>query len=210
MISSVVGIAQGLIGGGARRRLQREKQAEYNNLREQYNAQDTSNLWDGMENTAEDLTVNLQAANFQAEQNQQSGANALDALNRAAGGAGIAALSRSLLNQQANNNRLASIDIGKQEQANQMATVNQASQIQNARIQGDYQQRAAQNEILTTEMGMVGKELAAANAARQQATNQLVSGIGGVAGGLVGGGILGDSEFGQMAQKAMEFGQKTV
>ena len=83
---------------------------------------DTSNLYANQENAYEDLTVNQQAAQFQAQQNQASQANIKSSMAGAAGGGGIAALAQTMANQSAQQNAAASASIAQQESANQMAT----------------------------------------------------------------------------------------
>lgn len=204
MIESIVGIGQGLIGGAARRQTQRDKQSQFDKLKSEYAMQDISNVYSGMQNTMEDLTVNTQAAEFQSEMNQQSLSNIMNSQNRAAGGSGIAALAIAMANKQVQGNRNISTDIGRQEQMNQMSERQEASRLQNLERQGEIMSRQAQSEILGTQLGMAGEELVAANQARQNATSQLIGGIGGVAGALAGGGV-----FGEKLQKVAQFGQKT-
>ena len=71
------------------------------------------NLYEGMENPYEDLTVNMRAAEFQAEQGAQQRANILSALRGAAGGSGIAGLAQSLANQGAVQAQQISANIGQ-------------------------------------------------------------------------------------------------
>lgn len=195
MIGKVIGglanVTQSLIGGGARRREQRQAQQEMNFRKAEFENLDTSNVYANMENTMEDLTVNTQAADFQAQQNQQSLSNTLNSLQGAAGGSGIAALAQSLANQQANNNQAAAVSIGQQEQANQMAERGQASRLQVAEAEGELDSRKAENEKVSTLLGMSQQRLGAANEARQQAQNQLFSGITSTVGAIAEGGISG-------------------
>ena len=100
LISSGLSIAGGLIGAGKRKREMRKAQQEYNRRKRQYEDLDTSNVYANMENTMEDLTVNQQAAQFQAEQEQQGLSNIMGQMQGAAGGSGIAALAQSLAGQQ--------------------------------------------------------------------------------------------------------------
>ena len=88
------------------------------------------NLYEGMENPYEDLTVNMRAAEFQAEQATQQRANILSALRGAAGGSGIASLAQSLANQGAIQGQQISASIGQQEAANQRLAAQGAAQIQ--------------------------------------------------------------------------------
>ena len=97
---------------------------------------DMQNQFVGMENTMEDLTVNQQQAQFQAQQFAQSQANIMEGLRGAAGGSGIAALASSLARQGALASQQASASIGQQEAANQMASAQRAGQIQEMERRG--------------------------------------------------------------------------
>lgn len=194
MIGQVVGgltsIASGIIGSGKRKREARAAAAELARRKAQYEDLDTSNVYTNMENVYEDLTVNQQAAQFQAEQEQQGLANIMGQMQGAAGGSGIAALAQSLAGQQSQNLRRASADIGRQEQANQMAERQQAGNLQLYERKGELISRDAEKDKVETLMGMAQQRSAAAEQARQDATSAIVGGIGGVVGGaasIVGG-----------------------
>ena len=188
MIGQVVGgltsIASGIIGSGKRRKEAREAAAELARRKGQYEDLDTSNVYQNMENTMEDLTVNQQAAQFQAEQEQQGLSNIMGQMQGAAGGSGIAALAQSLAGQQSQNLRRASVDIGKQEQANQMAERQQAGNLQLYERKGELISRDAEKDKVSTLMGMAQQRSAAANQAKQDATNAIVGGIGSTVGGV--------------------------
>jgi len=192
IVGGLTGIASGIIGSRKRKKEQRAAQAEMNKRKAQFEMLDTSNVYTNMQNTMEDLTVNQQAAQFQAEQEQQGLANIMGNLQGAAGGSGIAALAQSLAGQQSQNMRRASADIGRQEQANQMAERQQAANIQLYERKGELISRDAERDKVSTLLGMSQQRLAAANQARQDATNALVGGIGNVVGGV--GGALGSTE----------------
>lgn len=100
------------------------------------------NLYEGMENPYEDLTVNMRAAEFQAEQGAQQRANILSALRGAAGGSGIAGLAQSLANQGAVQAQQISANIGQQEAANQRLAAQGAAQIQQMERAGAERARA--------------------------------------------------------------------
>jgi hypothetical protein len=180
IVGGLTGIAGGIIGSGARKREQRRAQEEFNRRKDQYENLDTSNVYQNMQNTMEDLTVNQQAANFQAQQQQQGLANTMNSMNAAAGGSGIAALAQSLANQQAQNLQSASADIGRQESQNQMAAAQEAGRLQLYEAKGELISRDAEQEKVETLMGMSQQDLAAANQARQQATNSIMGGVGGL------------------------------
>lgn len=191
IVGGLTGIAGGIIGSGARKREQRRAQEEFNRRKDQYENLDTSNVYQNMQNTMEDLTVNQQAANFQAQQQQQGLANTMNSMSGAAGGSGIAALAQSLANQQAQNLQAASADIGRQESQNQMAAAQEAGRLQLYEAKGELISRDAEQEKVETLMGMSQQDLAAANQARQQATNSIMGGVGGLlsaGAGLIGGG----------------------
>ena len=190
VIGGLTGIASGIIGSRKRKREQRKAQREFDQRKAAFEMQDTSNVYKNMENVMEDLTVNQQAAQFQAEQEQQGLSNIMGQMSGAAGGSGIAALAQSLAGQQSQNLRRASADIGRQEQANQMAERQQAGNIQLYERKGELISRDAENEKQSTLLGMSQQRLAAANQARQDATNSIVGGVGNLIGagaGIVGG-----------------------
>ena len=123
VVSGLTGIAGGMIGSGKRKREQKAAQAEFNRNKARMEGADTSNLAKNMENTMEDLTVNTQAAEFQAQQQASGFANTMDNLSGAAGGSGIAALAQSLAGAQSNAAMQSSADIGRQEASNQALNV---------------------------------------------------------------------------------------
>ena len=196
VIGGLTGIASGIIGSRKRKREQRKAQREFDQRKAAFEMQDTSNVYKNMENTMEDLTVNQQAAQFQAEQEQQGLSNIMGQMSGAAGGSGIAALAQSLAGQQSQNLRRASADIGRQEQANQMAERQQAGNIQLYERKGELISRDAENEKQSTLLGMSQQRLAAANQARQDATNSIVGGVGNLigAGASIVGGLPGVSD----------------
>ena len=188
MVGQVVGgltsIASGIIGSKKRKSEARAAAAELAQRKDQYQMLDTSNVYQNMENTMEDLTVNQQAAQFQSEQEQQGLSNIMGNMQGAAGGSGIAALAQSLAGQQSQNLRRASVDIGKQEQSNQMAERTQAGNLQLYEKKGELISRDAEKDKVSTLMGMAQQRSAAANQAKQDATNAIVGGIGSTVGGV--------------------------
>ena len=79
-------LGSSFIGRGERRREQRLADAEFSAAKRRMENLDTSNVYAGLQNTMEDLTVNTQAADFAAQQQQQSLANTMGAMQGAAGG----------------------------------------------------------------------------------------------------------------------------
>ena len=194
IVGGLTGMASGIIGGKKRRREQANAQNEFNANKASFENLDTSNVYTNMENTMEDLTVNQGAANFAAEQSNQGLANTMNTMSGAAGGSGIAAMAQALAGQQQGQTRQASLDIGKQEQANQAAERQQAGNLQLYEKKGELISRDAENEKASTLLGMSQQRLGAANQARQEATNAIVGGVGSLAGGVLGGkadGVIG-------------------
>jgi primosomal protein N'' len=191
VVSGLTGIAGGMIGSGKRKKEQAEAQAEFNRNKARMEGADTSNLAKNMENTMEDLTVNTQAAEFQAQQQAGGFANTMDKLSTAAGGSGIAALAQSLAGAQSQAAQSASADIGRQESQNQMAERQMAGQLQNQELQGEYASRAAEKDKVDTMLGMSQQRLGAANAARDAATQSILGGVGSLVGGAASAGAAG-------------------
>jgi len=193
VVSGLTGIASGIIGSKGRKKEQAAAQAEFNRNKARMEGADTSNLNKNMENTMEDLTVNTQAAEFQAQQQAGGFANTMDKLSSAAGGSGIAALAQSMAGAQSNAAQAASADIGRQEAGNQRAERQMAGQLQQQEIQGEYASRAAEKDKVDTMLGMSQQRLGAANEARDAATGAILGGVGSMIGGAAsfgaGGGM---------------------
>ena len=92
-----------------------------------------------MENVYEDLTVNQQQAQFQAQQNQQSQANILDALR--SGGQFNAGNIQALANQAQTATQRASASIGQQEAENKRMAAQGGMRIQSMEREGRLQQQ---------------------------------------------------------------------
>lgn len=192
-VGGIANIAGSLIGGRARRREQAAARAQLNQRMSEYENMQFTNPYANLQNTMEDLTVNQQQAQFLAQQQQQGLANTMGALQGAAGGSGIAGLAQAMANQQAQNLQAASASIGQQEAANQAAAAQQAAQNQMMAAQGEVRLEDIERGRTETLLGMSQQRLATADAARQQATSQLLGGITGVAGaGLMMAGASGE------------------
>lgn len=191
-VSAVGGITGGLIGGGKRRREQEAAEAEFNSMKSRYQALDTSNPYKNVTNTFEDLTVNTQAAEFAAQQADQSRANILGDLSASAGGGGIAALAQSLANQQMQAAQSAAASIGQQEQRNQMLAAQGEQKMQLMRGQGEYLSQQMEMKKSGDLLQMAAGRKAAADQARQDALNTAIGGVTGagqiLAMGAGGGG----------------------
>ena len=195
IVGGLTGIASGIIGSRGRKKEQRAAQKEFNQNKMNFQMEDTSNVYDGMQNTMEDLTVNQQAAQFQAENEQQGLQNIMSNMSGAAGGSGIAGMVQAMANQQTKNLRSSSADIGRQEQSNQMAERQQAGNLDLYKRKGELISRDAEGEKNSTLLGMSQARLGAANQAKQDATNAIVGGVGDI-GGAVLGGMAGGMPFG--------------
>ena len=189
VISGGVDIANSIIGSQRRKAEQQQAQGLYDSSMRDFRNLDTSNPYANMENTMEDLTVNRQAADFTAQQQNQGLSNIMGSMKQAAGGSGVAALAQSLANQQSQNAQAASASIGQQEASNQAAAAQQAGANQKMSREGDYLSQQMERGQTETELGMAQGRLGAANQARIDATQSLVSGIGQVAGGIASGPI---------------------
>lgn len=194
------GIIQGLVGRGARKDAQINAQKEYDDMLADYKNLDTSNLYANvqnkyanLENTMEDLTVNQQQAQFQAQQGAQSRANIMQGLRGAAGSSGIAGLAQAMANQGQLQNQQASASIGMQESRNQMASAQMAAKIQQMerggeaqaeamRLAGAEKSRSLEYQQTGTMLGMSQQRLASANNAIARADAALYGGIGSLVG----------------------------
>ena len=112
-------------GRNARIQEQKEANAELARRREEFDNITYTNPYADLENTFEDLTVNQQQAEFQAQQFAQSQANILEGLQGAAGGSGIAGLAQSLANQGQLAAQRSAASIGAAEAQNQRQAASQ-------------------------------------------------------------------------------------
>ena len=202
LLSGAISAAGAYDWGGKRANAEKEAQGEYDKMRDKFMGLETSNLYGdvsnpyaNMENTMEDLTVNQQQAQFQAQQNQQNQANVLGSMKKAAGSSGGAGLAQSILNQGAQQAQQASASIGMQESANQNAAASQAGQLQTMTRQGAWkadmtrragaeQEREAEKEKTNTLLGLSTQRLTTAKGAVQAGKEAMWGGIGDAVGGV--------------------------
>ena len=97
IIGGAAQVAGSLIGGGKRRREEKAAQAQQQGDIDAVRNFQFTNAFKGLENTAEDLTVNQQASNFQAQQTDQALAGGLDAIVASGGGGGAQAIANAAL-----------------------------------------------------------------------------------------------------------------
>lgn len=144
-----------------------------------------------VENPYEDLTVNLQEAEFIRDQQAQQAANTLANLRQASTGAGAAALATAMSRQGVANARRAAASIAEQERANQLRAASfQASE--DRRVSGLELQRI--QNLGSLYYGQAGAQqalLTAAEQTRDEATGEAISAgidlLGSIAGGVGGG-----------------------
>ena len=165
------------------------------------------------ENFAEDLTVNQQQAQFQAQQGAQQRSNIMETMRGAAGGSGIAGLAQAMAGQGQLQTQQISASIGQQEAANQAARVAGAQDVQRRRelqATGEAAVQQAESGREATLLGMEYGGLQAAQAGVQGAygaqqsaaamelervnankalTGQIIGGVVGAAGAVVGGAL---------------------
>jgi len=158
------------------------------------------NVYANLENPFENLTINQQAAQFQAEQTQQSQANILSAL-QGSGGFNAGNI-QALANQAQKGAQQAAAQIGRQESANQKLAAQQSAKNQALQAQGQLQvQKGAaalqqmeadrQATQLGMSMQMVGNAQDAI-AANKAMWGNIIGGVFEMAGNLSsGGGIKG-------------------
>ncbi len=147
---------------------QQEQQTRLDEEIEKYRAIEFENPYENIENPFEDLTINQQAAQFQAQQIQQQQANLLQGFRSAAGSSGIAGLAQVLANQGALQTQKASASIAQQEQANQRAAASADLRIQQLQGAGDAMVQQAESSRQATILGMNQSVMAGVNANYQQ------------------------------------------
>ena len=188
IIGGATQIVGSLIGGGKRRREQKLANAEFAQQKDAFQNTTFSNEFANLENTAEDLTVNQQASQFQGQQTDAALAQSMDAAIASGGAAGGAqAIAAAALQSKAG----ISADLARQESTNQAMRAEQAAKNQFTEAQGadDLQLRNYTKSQQLLNMASGRKN--AADAAREKATAGLISGIGSVVGGVATGGLSG-------------------
>ena len=197
--------ASSIIGGVQEKRRLRDEnklaQQQYEGMRDDIKSLEITNPYKDLnttfENTFEDMTVNQQQAQFEAQQGAQARANLLSNLQGAAGGSGIAGLAQAMANQQQVQGQQISASIGQQEAANQRLRAQGAQGVQ--RMEQQAQQQVAYGSYLR-EQGENERQmnLLQLKAGRQQAQrdfrgqmqaqkNAIMGGVG----DIVGAGLQG-------------------
>ena len=133
------------------------------------------NPYKDMENVFEDITVNQQQAQFQAEQGAQQRANILGSLREAAGASGIASLAQAMANQGQIQAQRISADIGKQEAMNQKLIAQGAQAADLAERKGSAMLQQMELDKQSTMLSMQFGQTAGSNQAYQQSlANQMM------------------------------------
>ncbi len=148
---------------------QKSQMALLEEQKQRYRDFEFTNPYAGMQNVFEDLTVNQEAARFQAERGAQQRANIMQTMQGAAGATGIASLAQALAGQGAMQARQISADITRQEQANQLAAAKGAQAVDLAQRQGEQMVQEAEMQRQATLLGIQFQGAAGAQASRQQA-----------------------------------------
>jgi len=150
------------------------EQEKLNKQKAEYKAMKFENPFSNMENVYEDLTVNQQQAEFQAQQGNQQRANIMQGLKGAAGGSGIAGLAQAMANQGQLQTQRISASIGMQESSNQLAATKGAGAVQIAERQGDQWLQQVEMNRQATLLGMQMGETSGSNLQSQNAqANQM-------------------------------------
>ena len=185
--------------GGKRKDAAIEAKGEYDAMRKKFEDReftnlygDVSNPYTNMQNTMEDLTVNQQQAQFEAQQGAQQRANIMQNLRGAAGASGVAGLAQAMAQQGALATQRASASIGAQESRLQFAKAQEASRLQTleregelkaqqARLKGAETARGLDYQKTSTLLGMAQQRTAAAKQAEAQAKAQQMEALGTIA-----------------------------
>jgi hypothetical protein len=203
-VSGIVGVVGSNINAGIAKdaaieaKKERDRQQDaLDKEKAAYKAMKFENPFSNMENVYEDLTVNQQQAQFQAQQGSQQRADIMQNMRGAAGSSGIAGLAQMLANQGQLQTQQISASIGAQESQNQIAAAKGAGAVQIAERQGDQWVQQAEMDRQATLLGMQMGQATGANQAYQQSqANQMnaeiaqtqawVDGVSGVASTAIG------------------------
>lgn len=169
------------IGAGSRNkqaRLEAEQaQARIDQQREMLKMLDTSNPYINLENSLEDVTVNLKQAEMQRDMLAQSQANTLDQLRQGAGTSGIAALATALAQRGDLQAQKIGAELGKQEMGINLAAAKQAQANQTAERQGEMMARQMEFGKIESQLGIDLQLLANQTALQAGLTDRRNTGI---------------------------------
>ena len=154
--------------------LQKEQQKALEEQKKEYKSMVFKNPFSNMENVFEDITLNQQQAQFEAQQGAQQRANIMQAFRGSAGASGIAGLAQAMASQGQIQTARISASIGAQETRNQALIAKGAQAVQTAERQGAQWVQQSEMDRQATLLGMQMGEATGANLAHQQAqANQM-------------------------------------
>ena len=153
------------------RKLLEEQKARYRQF-------EFKNPYADMQNTFEDMTVDMRAADFQRQQGEQQRANILQALRGAAGTSGIASLAQSMAMQGQLQSQQIAANIAQQERQNAIMAAKMAGQIDMTERGGAAMVQSAEMGRQSTLLGIEYGGMAGANAGVQAAYANQMSGFG--------------------------------
>ena len=188
-IGSVAGGLTSLFGGRKRREEEATAKRNFESSRRALDSFQFQNNQAGLENVFEDQTINQTATNFQAQQADQSLASTLDALLQSGGGGGSA---QAIANAALQSKQGISADIARQEERNNQSRLAEQSRLNDAQAAGADRLQDQQFAQLSDRYDREGARFQQAQAARQEATSQLIGGITGAATLAGGAGLFGD------------------
>ena len=197
----VQAVDQGIKSKEAKERAE-AAEAELDRQTEMLDMLDTSNPYMNMENAFEDLTVNMQQAEFERSQALQSQANIMDQFREVAGSSGIASLAQSLAQQGQLQAQQSAASIGQQEARINQQIAGEASRIQDMEREGDVMSRQMEFGKLETKIGLTAEEIARErqlqyghSAQAAESTQGAVEGLGDAASVAAASGAFSDRKL---------------
>ena len=177
-----------LFGGGKRRRAEQQAREQYEAQKADLQNFQFKNFAANQENVFEDATINQQADQFQAQQQDATLASGLDALVASGGGGGDAQAFANAALQSAQGR---GANIAQQEQANQARALSEQSRLNAAEVAGNQQLQQQQHGQVQQSFNLAQQDLSQAQAARQAAKQQLIGGLSSAAGAFASAGGFG-------------------
>ena len=188
-IEGLTGIVSGLVGQRQRKAEARAAKRDFENTMADFRAIDTSNPFANIQNTYEDLTVNQQQAQFEAQQQQLGMATAMGQMRGAAGSSGVAAMAQAMANQQSVNLQKSAASIGMQESRNQALAAQGAERRETMLAKGEQESRRMEFAKQEQLLALTSDRKIAADEAVAAAKQSMISGVGNLLGGAASGMI---------------------
>ena len=182
-IEGLTGIVSGLVGQRQRKAEARAAKRDFENTMADFRAIDTSNPFANIQNTYEDLTVNQQQAQFEAQQQQLGMATAMGQMRGAAGSSGVAAMAQAMANQQSVNLQKSAASIGMQESRNQALAAQGAERRETMLAKGEQESRRMEFAKQEQLLALTSDRKIAADEAVAAAKQSMISGVGNLLGG---------------------------